>query len=246
MNATKGSPLGTSRKTAIIVGALYIIGTVAGILSLVFTAPILERTDYLAQISTSQNQIVIGALLVLMMGLALAMVPVMMFPILRRYNEALAVGYVVFRGALEGATYLALAIGWLFLPLISREYVKSSAADASTFQSVSNVVLDAHDQLGHVLTIVFIVGALMFYYVLYRSKLVPQWLSGWGLLAAIPYFVSAVLGLFNILDLMSGIYMILVLPMAVQEMVLAVWLIAKGFNSSPVISGLTNVVASQA
>ena len=246
MNTTKGSPLGTSSKTAMIVGALYIIGTVAGILSLVFTEPILERTDYLAQIYTSPNQIVIGALFVLTMGLALAMVPVLMFPILRRYNEALAVGYVVFRGALEGATYLALAIGWFFLPLISREYIKASATDASAFQSVSTVVLEAHDQIGHVLTIVFIVGALMFYYVLYRSKLVPRWLSGWGLLAALPYFVAGVLGLFTLLRPMSGIYMVLVLPMAVQEMVLAVWLIAKGFNSSPVISELSTVATSQA
>jgi len=103
--------MNTSRRTALIVGVLYIIGTIAGILSLVFTGPILEEPDYLTRVSTNPNQIVIGALFVLTMGLALAMVPVMMFPILKRYNEALAVGYVVFRGALEAITDLALAIG---------------------------------------------------------------------------------------------------------------------------------------
>jgi hypothetical protein len=246
MDTTKGSPRWASRKTAIIVGVLYVIGTVAGILSLVFTGPILEEPDYLAQVSTNPNQIVIGALFVLTMGLALAMVPVMMFPILKRYNEALAVGYVLFRGALEAATYLALGIGWLSLPLISQEYVKAIAADAAYFQSLANLVLQAHDQIGHVLTIVFILGALMFYYVLYRSKLVPRWLSGWGLLAAIPYFVSGVLGLFTILSPMSTVQMVLVLPLAVQEMVLAVWLIGKGFNSSSVNFGAAQVAVSQA
>ena len=167
------------------------------------------------------------------MGLALAMVPVMMFPILKSYNEALAVGYVVFRGALEAVTYLVLVIGWLCLPLISQEFIRASAAEASYFQSLGDLVLKAHDQIGHVLTIVFILGALMFYYMLYQSKLVPRWLSGWGLLAAIPYFVSGILGLFALLSPMSTLQMVLVLPMAVQEMVLAVWLIVKGFNSSP-------------
>ena len=246
MNTIKGSPRETSRKTAILVGILYIIGTVAGILSLIFTGPVLERADYLIQVSTKPNQIVIGALFVLTMGLALGMVPVMLFPILKRYNEALAVGYVLFRGALEAVTYLVLVIGWLSLPLISQEFIKASATQASFFQSLGDLVLEAHDQISHVLAIVFILGALMFYYVLYQSKLVPRWLSGWGLLAAIPYFVSGVLGLFSLPGPMSTIPMVLVLPMAVQEMVLAVWLIVKGFNSSPVNFGSAKVAVSEA
>jgi hypothetical protein len=246
MNTTKGNPRGTNRKTAIIVGALYIIGTVAGILSLVFTGSILESPDYLAQVSTNPNQIVIGALFVLAMGLALAMVPVMMFPTLKRYNEALAIGYVVFRGALEAVIYLAIVIGWLFLPLISQEYIKASAVEASYFQSLGDVVLQVQDQISHVLTIIFILGALMFYYVLYQSKLVPRWLAGWGLLAAIPYFVSGVSGLFALLNPMSTTQMVLVLPLAVQEMVLAVWLIVKGFNSSSVNFGPVEVAVDRA
>jgi len=235
-----------NRKTAIMVGVLYIIGTVAGILSLVFTGPILESPDYLVQVSMNPNRIIIGALFVLTMGLALAMVPVMMFPILKNYNAVLAVGYVVFRGALEAVTYLVFVIGWLWLPLISQEFIRASAADASFFQSLGDLVLEAHGQISHVLAIVFILGALMFYYVLYQSKLVPRWLSGWGLLAAIPYFVSGVLGLFTAPGPMGTILMVLVLPMAVQEMVLAIWLIVKGFNSSPVNFGSSKVALSEA
>ena len=248
MNSTKGSPRArwANRKTAIFVGVLYIIGTVAGILSLVFTGPILESPDYLFQVSMNPNQIVLGALFVLTMGLALAVVPVMMFPILKSHNGALAVGYVVFRGALEAVTYLVFVIGWLSLPLISQEFIKASAAEAPFFQSLADLVLEAHEQISHVLAIIFILGALMFYYVLYQSKLVPRWLSGWGLLAAIPYFVSGILGLFTLPGPMGTISMVLVLPMAVQEMVLAIWLIVKGFNSSPVNFGSANVAVSEA
>jgi len=73
--------MNSSRKIAIIVGVLFIIGTVAGILSVVITGPILEDPGYLVKVAANQNQIIIGALLVLVMGFALAMVPVMMFPI---------------------------------------------------------------------------------------------------------------------------------------------------------------------
>ena len=110
MNTMEGSPRETYRKTAGTVGVLYIIGTVAGVLSVVFTGSILGDPNYLVKVSANANQIITGALFVLIMGLALAMVPVVIFPILKKYNEVLALGYVVFRGALETVTYIALVI----------------------------------------------------------------------------------------------------------------------------------------
>src|SRR5262245_7339780 len=99
MNTTKESPRAhrANRKTAIIVGVLYIIGTIAGILSLVFTGPILNDPDFLIKVSVNQNQIIIGAFFVLVMGLALSIIPVMMFPIFKKENEVLALGALVFR-----------------------------------------------------------------------------------------------------------------------------------------------------
>ena len=88
-------------KTAGIVGVLYIIGTIAGILSYVLTGPVLGGSDFLVNVSAHEIQIIAGALCVLIMGFALAMVPVMMFPLLKKYNEALALGYVVFGGRLR-------------------------------------------------------------------------------------------------------------------------------------------------
>ena len=109
-----------SRMTARIVGVLFIIGTVAGILSAVITGPILNDPDFLTKVSENKNQMIIGTFFILMMGLALAMVPVMMFPIFRKYNEALAVGSVVFRGALEAVAYLLKVIIMLLLLTLSQ------------------------------------------------------------------------------------------------------------------------------
>jgi hypothetical protein len=224
-------------KTARIVGVLYIIGTVAGMLSHVLTRPVLGGSDFLVNVSTHEIQIIAGALFVLIMGFALAMVPVMMFPLLKKYNEALALGYVVFRGALETMMYIVLAISWLFLIPLSQEYVKAGTPDASYFQTLGAVLLNGHDLIGPVQTIVFCLGALIFYYLLYQTNLIPRWLSGWGLIAIIPYFAAGLLVLFGFFGPLSTGEIVLEFPLALQEMVMAVWLIVKGFNPSSIASG---------
>ena len=240
MNSTKGSPRGINRKTAIIVGVLYIVGTIAGILSLVFTGSILSDPNYLIKVSENQNQILLGALLVLAMGFSLAMMSVVLFPILKKQNEALAFGAVVFRGMLEAVLYIAVAISWLLLLTISQEYVKAGVPDASHFQTVGALLLKATDRIGSILDIVFSLGALMIYCLFYQSKLIPRWLSVWGIIGAILYLAS---GLFSMFSVDFGI---LEAPLALQEMVMAVWLIVKGFNLSSVNFGPVEVAISQA
>jgi hypothetical protein len=226
--------MNADKTTARVVGVLYITGTVAGVLSLVSTGPLRDAQDPLQSVSSSETRLVVGALFVLMMGLALAMVPVMMFPILRRHNEALALGYVVFRGGLEAVTYLAIATSWLFLVPLSQMYVQAGASNASDVQALGTLLLDATG-ISSVLTIVFCLGALIFNYLLYQTKLVPRWLPGWGLTAIVPYLAAGLLAMFGTINASLPIYAILNLPLALQEMVLAVWLIVKGFNSSTTV-----------
>src|SRR5258706_12267184 len=100
-----------------------------------------------------------GALLVLIMGFVLAMVPVMMFPILRKYNEALDLGAIVFRGVLEAVTYIDIVISWLLLLTLSREYIKAGIPDPSYFQLLGTLLLKPGPWLARSLDIVFrIVG----------------------------------------------------------------------------------------
>ena len=176
----------------------------------------------------------------MIMGFALAMVPVMLFPIFKKYNEALALGSVVFRGALEAVMYIAIVISWLLLITVSQEYVKAGAPDASYFQTLGTSLLEALHWFDHILAIVFSLGALMIYYLFYQSKLIPRWLSVWGIIGALLYLAAALLNLFDpqhpTLSVGSGVG-ILMAPLAVQEMVLALWLIVKGFNPSAIASG---------
>jgi hypothetical protein len=87
--------MNTYRKTSIVVGLLFILGTVAGILSVVLSTPILGNAQFLNNISTNETQFTFAALCILTMGLSLAMVPMLMFPLFKKHNEAIAIGYSV-------------------------------------------------------------------------------------------------------------------------------------------------------
>lgn len=226
----------TYRITAIVVGVLYIIGPVAGILSVAATGNILDASNSPAKISANANQVVLGALLVLTMGLALAMVPVMLYPILKKHNQSLAMGYVVFRGALETVTYLLLAISWLALVSVSQASIQAGAITVASFQELSSLLLAIGGTSFTLTKIIFPLGALMLYTVLYQSKLIPRWISVWGLGAVVLDLAAGFAHMFGLVDSEATIYTVMFLPMLVQEMVMAGWLIVKGFNSSALTS----------
>ena len=212
----------SNRSTAIIVGVLFIVGTISGILSAVFTGSILEASDYMVQVAENETQMLTGAFFILLMGLSLAMVPVMMFPFFKKQNEALALGAVVFRGPVEAAVYVLMVVSWLLLIFVSRE--SANAVDASSFQALGAVLVKANETFNPVLEIVFSLGALMFYTLFYQTRLIPRWLSGWGIVGAIVYLIAGVMALFG-----TAMDFLLAL-LGVQEMVMALWLIFKGFN----------------
>ena len=224
----------TNRKIARIVGVLFIIGTGAAILSIFFTGSILDDPDYLMKVSAHENHIITGAFFVLIMGLALAMVPIMMYPILKKHHKIFALGYVIFRGALETVTYLVNVISLLLLILLSQEYIQAGAPDASYFHNLGMLLRGTDFQSSAILKIVFSLGALMLYYVLYQSKLIPRWLSGWGFIGATLHLVSGVFFMFGWLTEFPVLGIFWDLPIALQEMVMAIWLIVKGFNSSAI------------
>lgn len=226
-----------NNKLAKIVGGLFIIGTVAGILSVIFTGSIIDNPNYLTEATVNESQIIIGSLFVLIMAFSLAMIPVVLFPIFKKYNETLALGAVVFRGVLETVSYIAIVISWLVLIMLSQEYIKAGAPDASALQTLGSLLLGVGDWTNQILGIVFSLGAMMIYYLFYISKLVPRWLSIWGLAGAAMYLAAPLLSLFGSkLD-------ILMTPLALQEIVLAVWLIVKGFSPTAVTPSLTKQVS---
>jgi hypothetical protein len=227
--------MNSNRKTAIIVGVLFITATVAGILSVVFSGSILDAPDYLIKVSANESRVIIGALFVLIMAFACTGIAIWLYPVIRKHNEALALGSVGFR-LIEGVFHLVGVIGLLSLVTLSQEYVKAGAPDASYFQSLGTLLLAARDWAGVLGSFAFILGALMYYYIFYQSKLIPRWLSVWGLIGVPLWIAAELLIMFGLIESFSTNAILLDIPIAVNEMVLAVWLIVKGFNSSAIAS----------
>ena len=214
------------KSTARIVGILYIIGTVAGILSVPFLK-VRNEPDYLAKIAENPNSLVVGAILTLIMGLALALIPAFMFPILKKHNEIFGIGYIIFRGALETWSHIIGAVCYLALSSLNATEAGAGAA--------LNAIADSS-----VTAFVFGTGALIFYTALYKYKLIPRWISGFGIVAILLHIASGVLVLFELQENFDTSSLIMNLPIAVQEMIMAVWLIIKGFNcENKIEEGLT-------
>jgi hypothetical protein len=231
--------MNTYRKTAVIVGILFIIGTVSGILAAVFTAPIQAESTYPLNVSASATQWIIGTLLILLMGLSLAMTPVLLYPIFKKHNEILAFGSVLFRGILEQVGQILMAISFFLLLTVSEIYGKTGATDSSNFQILGSLLIAAGHWIPMIGGIIFSVGTMMMFALFYQTSLIPRWLSGWGLFGAVLYLIAYFISMFSPLHLAPNIGVgigLLLVPTAIQEMVFAVWLIVKGFKPSALAS----------
>ena len=109
-------------------------------------------------------------------------------------------------------------------------------ADIGVLASSEGTVPGGTVDVSAVTAIVFCLGGVMFYLLLYRSRIVPRWIALWGLVAA-PFYVAAfLLPMYDVIGTDSAAQSVLYLPLAVQEMVLAVWMIARGFRPLSVAS----------
>lgn len=168
----------TYRMNAVMGGALYILGTVFGVVggviggevlvSLIAGQP-LAGVDMLSLVAAHSSQISGGAFFTLMMGISLIAMTIFLYPILKKDSEELAGGLLLFRGALEGTSYFISALGFLIMVALGNEYV-AAGANSPALQSMGNVLyqfLDLKDPLG---TIVFLIGATCLYIAFYRTR----------------------------------------------------------------------------
>jgi len=220
----------SSRKTARVVGALFITAMVAGMLRYVLLDPILDAPDYLINVSVNDNKVIIGVLFFYIMTVALVGIAIVIYPILKKHNAVLALGYVAAR-IFEGVLFIVAILAILTLWTLSQEFVQAGTPGDYYFQALGELLLTVRFWAYNVLwPITLSLGGLMFYYILFQSKLIPRWLSVWGFIGAL-FFPVAWLSLFG--PTISGPF---VLPLVLNEIVLAVWLIVKGFNPSATAS----------
>lgn len=224
------------RRTAMVAGVLFIVATTAGLIGRVMLLdPILEGADILAKVAVNQTQVAAGALFGLVGFFTCAGIAIALYPVLRRYSEGLALGSVGLR-IIEGVLYSIGAIAVLSMLTLARGLGEAGAAALSSLEASGALLLAVRSWAGIAGTLAFYPAGLMYYLVFYRSRLIPRWMSGWGIVAVVMGFTASILVVFQVVEPMTTPQIVLNLPIFLQEMVLAAWLISKGFSPSAIAS----------
>lgn len=223
------------KSAAKIVGVLFILAAVTAVIGLLLYDPILNGPDYLIQGSEQAGQVVLGAFMELMLVVSAVGTATTMFPILRKYNETIALWHVCFR-FLEAIIITVGVISMLSLLTLSQEFVAAGAPDTAAFQT-SGIVLKAIHAWTFMLGPLFMLGinTMMYSYIFYKTKLVPRFIAQLGMTGATLVFIYGLLVMFGVAQQIS-VWALMSLPVAAYEMILAIWLIAKGFNESALTS----------
>ncbi len=216
------------RKKSIIVGALLILSIVVGILSI---DPVIDELNSLANISINAKSILVRAFMQFILALIYACIPIILYSLFKKINACLTIGFLIFRSI----SVIFIFIGWLSILLLlalSQEYVKAGSPDLSYFQTLDNLLRSGRDLINHVaMPLILSVGNLMFYSILHQSKLVPGWLSLWGFIATVlSGILASLLLMFGVVGIITPVYITLAFPTVLLEIILALWLIVKGFN----------------
>jgi hypothetical protein len=231
-----GKQMNTNRQAATIVGVLFILAAISSILGLILYDPILNGPDYLIKGAENANQVILGALMELILVGSAIGTSITMFPFLRKHNESIALGHVCFR-FLEAVIITIGIISVLSLLTLSREFVAAAAPNTSAFQTSGRLLIAVHDwtfMLGP--NFMLGINTMMYSYLFYKSKLVPRFIAVLGITGATLVFIAALLEMFGVILQISTWGAILSIPVAANEMTLAVWLIVKGFNVSAIAS----------
>lgn len=231
MNAYSRS---NSRKNARITGTLFILGTVPVIAAMALWGQSVSSPDYLFLMAAHSNDVLLLALSVIVMGLACAGIGISMYPILKPYDQTLALGVVGFR-VMEGTLQVASAVSLAVLLALSQEFVKAGSPADSFFQPAAAAIKSVREWMNNGFYLFpWCTGAAIYYTVFYRTRLLPRWLSVWGLLGLLLMLIGALSGMFGLIGAFSQPQMLLMLPIMLQEMVMAAWMIVKGYSTTEV------------
>ncbi|MEZ5017701.1 MAG: DUF4386 domain-containing protein [Flavipsychrobacter sp.] len=214
-------------RNARLAGLLIVIAMIAGIFSV---APSVDSLQYLTEAVNNTDQVIIAAVFQFIMGLAYMGVALLFYSAIKQFGKGLAVGFLSFRII---ATTLVVIGTLLLLSILalSTEYAKQLPQDSAAFEAIGNMLKITRDHINHVfMIIVLCIGNILLYLLLIKSRLIPRWLSAWGIIGALFSIIASVLVLFQAVDIITTEYIVLNVPTGLQEIVLAIWLLTKGFN----------------
>ncbi|MGF9696886.1 DUF4386 domain-containing protein [Paenibacillus sp. MABNR03] len=213
-----------NNRIARVVGILFLVSTVAYLLGSGILNPVLQNPDFLTGLHLERTNVVVGLLLELINAIAVVGIAMLLHPILKKHNEAFALGYFASR-VIESVILIISLVCPILLLGLSEDYSAAEASGHFHFQTMAQTIVDAHFTLFELAMFILSLGSLLFCYVLYHSRLVPRFLSIIGFIGYAGLLTSSCLA---IAGHDSGT--VLYIPGAIFEIMLPLWLIFKGFN----------------
>lgn len=213
------------------IGWLFVLATVAGVLSVLATSSTLGDEALLSAVHSNQGSLIVGHMLLFVMLAAMVGTAALLYPILRPHSENLAMTYVLTRTLEVVVISIGVVAGLLLLPL-SWEFAAANGGDSDSARVLAQSLKTAGDWTGYLgAQMIFSLSALVLNWAFLRHGLIPRWLALWGLIGVPLMFASGLLVMFESLNASASALNLLVVPLAVQEMAMAVWLIVRGFTT---------------
>ena len=221
----KGEDMNPNRRTAVLVGALFLISTATFIVSNALMTPLLGSHNFLAAVADHSQLMIAATLIGLIEGTATVGIALALYPLLKRQHPALALGYAGMRIAELAIAAVGFGLGGLLLVTLS-----ATAANGASSETLGTLLVALRHWTLMLVYVYTALGGLMLSYMLLRNRLVPRWLAVLGLIGYPALLLVAVLDMFGIVDTVAGLGLIGLVPGGLFEFLLPIWLFAKGFN----------------
>lgn len=211
------------RKAVGMAGALFLIALGASIAGGLFVQAVAAQADPVRAALENSMPLRMGILLELVNAVCVAGIAALLYPVLKERSEGAARGYLVCR-MLEAVFCAAIVIA----PLALLQIANGSGA----YRAAATMLLFMRAGIADLLIPVFFcMGAVLFYGTVYRYKLLPRFIPAWGMAGTLLVFAISILGLFRGTDMNMGVQMVFGLPIILNELLLGIWLMAKGFRA---------------
>jgi Domain of unknown function (DUF4386) len=218
----------STRKTAVLIGLLFLTATVTFATADALISGVLDGPDPLTGGSDDTNVLATAALLALVQGVAIVGIAVFFFPLLKRESEPLALAYVGLRVAELAATLFYLATPLLVIKLA--DGLRDGSVDASASEPLGALFESQRSVAILMIYLTTSVLGLILSFLLYRSRLVPRPIAILGLIGYPVLLLGSILAVFDVIDVTEGAGFLALVPGGLFELILPVWLIAKGFT----------------
>lgn len=222
----------TNRRTAITFGVFLIAGIISGILNSVLE---IEAPDYLEKLASIESRILVAVFFQAVMAIIYVAIAVITYPIVKMDSRNGALAYFAFR--VIGAAFLFVGIVTLLLLLaLGHLFAQAIAPNVADFEMIGTLLRQGRDWLNHIgMILPWSIGGVFLYLAFLRTKLIPRWLSIWGLVGTALTLVATILYMLDQIQIVTTIYFALNAPTGTFEITLAIYLITRGFHQTPLL-----------